>query len=260
MPVLYQTGASSVNRIQAILSTKSSIKTENPHSDQTIDGKIQFKNLSFAYPNTNVDVLKHIDLNIDRGQTLGIIGSVGSGKSTLINLITRSYQVSPDQLCIDDKDINGFEAEKIAEQISIVTQESFLFSDTIKNNILFSDLNATDEQVMQAIEKAQLKETIEQLPDGINTMLGERGINLSGGQKQRTAIARALLKQSKILVLDDCLSAVDTHTEEEILKMIKAESQQKTTLIISHRISSLMHADHIIVLEDGEIIEQGKSY
>ncbi|MCB0278703.1 MAG: ATP-binding cassette domain-containing protein, partial [Calditrichaeota bacterium] len=151
----------------------------------------------------------------------------------------------------------GFQSESIAKQISIVTQESFLFSDTIKNNIRFSSLDATDAEINNAIEKAQLKETIDNLPAGADTLLGERGINLSGGQKQRTAIARALLKQSQILILDDCLSAVDTQTEEAILETIKKESSDKTTIIISHRISSLMHADQIIVLDDGEIIEQG---
>ena len=255
---LYQTGASSVERVNKILNQEPSLKPVKNNSSIDIKGIIRFKNLSFKYPNTEQEVLRNINLEIKTGQSLGIVGPVGSGKSTLINLICKLYQVNNNELIIDDHDINDIPNFVIAEHISIVPQESFLFSDSIKNNILFGNDTASEEELKKAIKSAALEETISDFKDGVETILGERGINLSGGQKQRVSIARSLLKKANVLILDDCLSAVDTATEEMILNSLIEESENKTNIIISHRISSLKHADHIIYLENGEIVEEGK--
>jgi ATP-binding cassette, subfamily B, multidrug efflux pump len=254
---LYQTGASSVERVNKILDQEPNLKIVENENSFELQGNIKFNNLSFRYPETDHDVLKKINLEIKAGESLGIIGPVGSGKSTLINLICKLYQVSHKQILMDGYDINDIPSSTIGKNVSIVPQESFLFSETIKNNILFGNETASDKELKQVIQSSALADTISDFKDGIETMLGERGINLSGGQKQRVSIARALLKNSKILIFDDCLSAVDTQTEEMILTALMEESKNKTNIIISHRISSLKHADHIIYLEDGEIIEEG---
>ena len=253
---LYQTGASSMKRVNKILNTFPVVETPNPVDVDSIKGKISFSNLKFTYPNADEPTLKNINLTIEPGQTLGIIGSVGSGKSTLINLISRLYQVEDGQLLIDGTDINTIKPQVLNDYISVVPQETFLFSQTIKENITFG-YKGSDEEIEKAIEQSQLKQAITEFKDGVDTLLGERGVNLSGGQKQRVAIARALIRKTPINIFDDSLSAVDTHTEEQILNAIIDDSKNKTTIIISHRISTLQHADHIICLEDGRIAEEG---
>ena len=253
---LYQTGASSMNRINKILNEESTVQTPKPKPLTSVLGHIEFKNLTFTYPNAQSPVLHNIELTIKPGETLGIIGAVGSGKTTLVSLINRLYQVEDGQLFIDGTDINTLKPEELSQFVSVVPQETFLFSQTIKENITFG-YKGTDSEIEKAVEDSHLKETLNEFPDGLDTLLGERGVNLSGGQKQRVAIARALIRQTPITIFDDSLSAVDTHTEEQILNALIKDRQDKTTLLISHRISTLKHADNIICLENGRIIEQG---
>ncbi|PCI35341.1 MAG: ABC transporter [Flavobacteriaceae bacterium] len=222
-----------------------------------LKGGIEFKNVSFTYDDTNITALKNINLKIAPGQTLGILGKTGSGKSTLINLLTRSYDISQGTITMDERPIKDVNLNSLREQIGVVPQDSFLFSDTIKTNISFGLENASMMQIEQAANNAYIHENIVEFKEGYNTFIGERGVTLSGGQKQRVSIARALIKDPEILILDDCLSAVDTKTEEIILRNLYTVSQHKTTLIVSHRISSLKNADVIIVLQQGEILQKG---
>jgi ATP-binding cassette subfamily B protein len=227
------------------------------------DGKIEFKNVSFIYPENNVQALHNISFTIQPGQTLGIIGKTGSGKSTILNLINRLYDVSSGEILIDNQNIKNINLFHWRKQIGMVPQDVFLFSDTIENNICFGvhdeieDENIKKERVLQAAKDADVHQNILDLPQQYQTLLGERGVTLSGGQKQRVSIARALVKNPNLLMLDDCLSAVDTETEETILNNLKRIMQNKTSLIVSHRITSIMHADKILVIEDGKILEQG---
>jgi ATP-binding cassette subfamily B protein len=253
---LFQTGASSMKRVQAIFSeVPSVVEAEN---DVSLEFKesIEFKDLTFTYPNADEPTLQNISLRLSKGETLGIVGQVGCGKSTLVGLLNRMYQVEDDMLFIDGSDINTYHTRALNRGISVVPQETFLFSTSIKNNIQFSG-EKDDTVLNNAINNAQLKETIDGFELGVETLLGERGVNLSGGQKQRVAIARALVKQSPILVLDDCLSAVDAETERQILDAFRSEGQSRTMLIISHRMSTVQHADNIIFLEHGRIVEEG---
>jgi len=245
-----------MNRINKILNEESTVQTPKPKPLTSVLGHIEFKNLTFTYPNAQSPVLHNIELTIKPGETLGIIGAVGSGKTTLVSLINRLYQVEDGQLFIDGTDINTLKPEELSQFVSVVPQETFLFSQTIKENITFG-YKGTDSEIEKAVEDSHLKETLNEFPDGLDTLLGERGVNLSGGQKQRVAIARALIRQTPITIFDDSLSAVDTHTEEQILNALIKDRQDKTTLLISHRISTLKHADNIICLENGRIIEQG---
>lgn len=253
---LFQTGASSMKRVQAIFSEEPTVKEASGETPLEFTGSIEFKNLTFNYPNTEDATLRDVSLTLRKGEALGIVGQVGCGKTTLVSLLSRMYQVEDGMLFIDGKDINTYNSRSLNGGISVVPQETFLFSDSIKNNIQFSG-ELSENKLNEAIDKAQLRETITEFKDGDETMLGERGVNLSGGQKQRVAIARALVKQSPILVLDDCLSAVDAETERRILEAFRSEGQQRTMFIISHRISTVQHADEIIFLEHGVIVERG---
>jgi ATP-binding cassette subfamily B protein len=256
---LYQTGVASVKRINKILHAESTIKTEKTNSKiQHLEGKIEFRNLTFRYPNTEKDILSNISLTLKKGETLGIIGHVGSGKTTFINLLSRLYQVEDNQLFIDGNDMNKISPEVISGNIAVVPQETFLFSKSIRENILIGNSEASEEELFEAVRNSELTETLDLFKDGIDTLLGERGVNLSGGQKQRVAIARALIRKSPILIFDDSLSAVDTHTEEKILSSIISKTKDKTTIIVSHRISSVQHADLIICLENGKLVENGR--
>lgn len=220
-------------------------------------GKIEFKNVSFTYPDTHITALKEVSFVVSPGETLAIIGNTGSGKSTILELITRLYDVEQGRYTVDDIAAKDIDLEDLRNSIGYVPQDAFLFSDTISNNIKFGRKDATDDDVIIAAKNAAVHRNIEGFSKGYETILGERGITLSGGQKQRVSIARAIIKNPKILLLDDCLSAVDTETEEEILQNLGLVSENKTTLIVSHRVSSVKNADKIIVLEDGVIIQQG---
>lgn len=257
---LVQRAAPAMKRLNTIMTTEPDIKdSENTNKDlasDSIKGEVEFKNVTFRYPNTEIDILKDINLKIPRGTTLGIIGYTGVGKSTMINLIPRVFDVTGGSIMIDGKDIKNIPLEVLRESIGIVPQESFLFSDTITNNIAYTG-NENQERIIDVSKKAGLHKDVNLFPEKFQTILGERGITLSGGQKQRTSIARAIYKEPKILILDDSLSAVDTNTEAEILKELKNVMKDRTSIIISHRISTLQNADNIIVLGDGIIKEQG---
>ncbi len=222
-----------------------------------IQGKIRFDNVSFTYEDTEITALQNLSFTINKGETVAILGKTGSGKSTVLELITRLYDVSSGAVLIDDVPIRELNLTSLREGIGTVPQDAFLFSDTIRNNIKFGENEATDEDVVSKAKDAVVHENINGFSKSYDTVLGERGITLSGGQKQRVSIARALLKDPNIYLFDDCLSAVDTETEEEILNNLKKASQNKTTLIVSHRVSSAKNADQILVLEDGKLIQQG---
>jgi ATP-binding cassette subfamily B multidrug efflux pump len=220
-----------------------------------ISGHIQFRGLDFSYGDSQI--LHHIDLDIPAGTTLGIVGRVGSGKTTLARLIPRLIQTAPDQLFIDGKSIDEWPLEQLRSAIGYVSQNPFLFSDTIAANIAYGVDEATTAQISEAAEEAQIRRDIEEFDNDFATVIGERGVTLSGGQKQRSTLARALIRQPAILILDDALSAVDTHTEEAILTHLRRIMRQRTTILIAHRISTLRDADRIVVLDEGRIVEQG---
>jgi len=222
-----------------------------------VNGKIEFKNVSFTYDDTNITALQNISFTINEGETVAIIGKTGSGKSTILDLIARLYDVSSGDILFDDTPIKDFNLNSLRQNIGAVPQDAFLFSDSIKDNIKFGKENATDDEIIAVAKKAVVHKNIMGFKEKYNTVLGERGITLSGGQKQRVSIARALLRDPKIYLFDDCLSAVDTETEEEILNNLKSASKNKTTLIVSHRVSSAKNADKIIILEGGKIIQEG---
>lgn len=222
-----------------------------------INGKIEFKNVSFTYEDTNIKALKNISFTINEGETVAILGKTGSGKSTILDLVTRLYDVTSGEILIDDVLLKNLNLNSLRESIGAVPQDAFLFSDSIKNNIKFGKESATDEEIIDVAKNAVVHKNIMGFSKQYETVLGERGITLSGGQKQRVSIARALLKDPRIYLFDDCLSAVDTETEEEILNNLKKASYDKVTLIVSHRVSSAKNADKIIVLDGGELLQEG---
>ncbi len=253
---LVQEAEASQKRINEFLKEEPEIK--NTTTERTkVDGTITFENVSFTYEDTNIQALNNISFSIEKGKTLAILGKTGSGKSTILTLISRLYDTTSGHIFMDNKSIKEVNLYDLRNQISVVPQDAFLFSDSIKNNIKFGNENATDEEVIEAAKKAVVHENIITFNEQYETVLGERGITLSGGQKQRVSIARALIKNAPILLLDDCLSAVDTETEETILNNLLAYCKDKTTIIVSHRVSSAKNADQIIILEEGKIIEQG---
>ena len=222
-----------------------------------ITGAIRFDNVTFTYDDTNITALQNVSFEVEPGQTLAIIGKTGSGKSTILELIGRLYDVSSGQITIDTNSIQELHLDSVRQAIGYVPQDAFLFSDTISTNIRFGKEDATTEEVHNAAKTAAVHKNIIDFSKGYETILGERGITLSGGQKQRVSIARAVIKNPGILLFDDCLSAVDTETEEEILSNLQKISANKTTIIVSHRISSAKNADKILILEDGHILQQG---
>jgi ATP-binding cassette subfamily B multidrug efflux pump len=253
---MVQQAEASQKRINEFLNEKPTI--ENCVETETkINGVIEFNNLSFTYSDTNITALKNISFKINPGETLAILGNTGSGKSTILELIGRLYEVDNGQLKVNNKNIKDLNISSLRGSIGYVPQDAFLFSDSILNNIKFGKENASNEEVFEAAKKASVHENIIGFNKGYKTILGERGITLSGGQKQRVSIARAIIKDPQILLLDDCLSAVDTETEEQILNNIETLLKNKTTIIVSHRISSAKNAHKIIVMEEGEIIQQG---
>ena len=223
----------------------------------TLQGKVDFKNVTFTYDDTNITALKKVTFCAEAGETVAILGKTGAGKSTIIELIARLYDAKEGSILMDGNPIETINLNDLRNQIGFVPQDPFLFSESISSNIKFGKEDATEEEIMQAAKDAVVHENIIDFPKGYETVLGERGVTLSGGQKQRVSIARAIIKNPKILIFDDCLSAVDTETEERILSNLNKFSKNKTTFIISHRVSSAKNADKIIVLEKGEIIQQG---
>ena len=253
---LVQQAEASQKRINEFLVEEPEIKNtvETPFK---IEGNIKFNNVSFTYPDTNILALKGVSFSIKKGETLAILGKTGSGKSTILDLIGRLYDIEKGSITIDNKPLDKVNLSNLRNSIGYVPQDAFLFSDTIKNNIKFGKGDATDDEVIEAAKNANVHKNIIGFTHGYDTKLGERGITLSGGQKQRMSIARAIIKSPEILLFDDCLSAVDTETEEKILKNLRKVSKDKTTIIVSHRISSAKNADQIIVLDEGKIVQSG---
>lgn len=253
---IIQQAEASQTRINEFLQQVPEIK-KLTKQQTTIKGKVCFKNVHLTYDDTNITALHGINFSVNQGETLAIMGRTGSGKSSIVNMIARMYDTTKGTIEIDDIPIKALNLDDIRDQIGFVPQDPFLFSDTIKNNIKFGKNDASDADIVTAAKHAVIHDNIINFKDGYQTILGERGVTLSGGQKQRTAIARAIIKDPKILIFDDCLSAVDTETEERILNNLEKISKNKTTFIISHRVSSAKNADKIIILEEGKIIEQG---
>ncbi|WP_339658406.1 ABC transporter ATP-binding protein [uncultured Polaribacter sp.] len=253
---MIQQAEASQARINEFLNQVPEIKNEND-SHTEIYGKVTFKEVTFTYDDTNITALKNINFTVNPGETLAVLGKTGSGKSTIIELLTRLYDTQEGVILLDDKPIKEANLYDVRRQIGFVPQDPFLFSDTIENNIKFGKEDATEQEIIEAAKNAVVHNNIIEFTNGYKTILGERGVTLSGGQKQRVSIARAIIKNPRILIFDDCLSAVDTETEEKILSNLEKVSKNKTTFIISHRVSSAKNADKIIVLDAGKIIQQG---
>ncbi len=251
-----QRADASQKRINEFLKIKNDIVSTR-NLETPIEGKIAFRNVTFDYPDSGIRALEKIDFEIESGQAVAILGTTGSGKSTLANLICRMYDVSEGEILVDGHNIKDYRLTHLRSQMGYVPQDVFLFSDTIRNNIAFGNENMTEDEILQASRDADLTENVERFEHKFDTVLGERGITLSGGQKQRVSIARALGRNPKILILDDCLSAVDTKTENIILNNLQRIMKDRTSVIISHRVSSAKLADKIFVLDEGRIIEQG---
>lgn len=254
---VWQRGSASAKRLNEIFLEKSDI----PEGEKTLKDEerndIEIRDLTFSYPEALVPALRNIRLSIPSGSTLGIIGKTGSGKTTLANLLLRLYPIPEGHIFFNGTDINAISLEDLRERIGFVPQENFLFSATISENIGFYHEGITEEDIEEAAKMSGVYDNILEFPEGFSTVVGERGVTLSGGQRQRVSLARALVKNPSVLILDDSLSAVDTETEAEILKNIKSVLKSRTGIIISHRVSSVMHADNIICMEDGTIVEQG---
>lgn len=254
----FSQGIASFKRIKNIFTQVPEIFDNTSVKDvKNIEGQISFNNLTFKYPNKNEPALKDIKVEIKKGDTLAIIGKTGSGKTTMVNLLLRLYNSNRGQIKIDGNDILDIPLKTLRENIAYVPQDNFLFSDTLANNIAFGADNNSIEQIQESAKLACIHDNIMDFPENYQTMVGERGVTLSGGQKQRSSIARAILKASPILILDDSLSAVDTDTEEQILKNLKQNRKDKTNIIIAHRISTIQNSDYILVLDNGKMAEFG---
>ena len=253
---IIQRAAASQRRINEFLNTKNEIISIK-NLELPIKGSIVFEDVSFTYPDSGIEALKDVSFNVEPGESIAIIGTTGSGKSTIANLITRLYDVSGGRITIDGNDIKDYNIAHLRSQIGYVPQDVFLFSDTIGQNIAFGREGLTEEQIERFASDADLLNNIRDFKEGFNTRVGERGITLSGGQKQRVSIARAIAREPKILILDDALSAVDTKTENSILNAMARIMKGRTSIIISHRVSSAKLADKVLVLDDGYIVEQG---
>lgn len=254
---IVQQAEASQKRINAFLKEQPEIES-GKGIGKPIKGTLEFKNVSLTYPETEVKAIDNLNLTVPSGSTLGIIGNIGSGKSTLLDTLMRLYDPSEGSIYLDGHNLKEFELSELRNNIGYVPQNAFLFSESIEDNIRFGKPEATEEAIQTVAKKAAVHDNIIKFKEGYKTLLGERGVTLSGGQIQRVSIARALIKDPQILLLDDCLSAVDTDTEEEILSHLKSVTKNITTLIVSHRISSLKHADQIVVFENGKIVQQGQ--
>ena len=253
---LVQEAEASQKRINEFLKIEPEIKNKATENSN-ITGEIEFKNVTFTYDDTEITALQNISFKVKKGETLAILGKTGAGKSSILSLITRLYDIKEGSITIDGKSIDEVNLNDLRNSIGLVPQDAFLFSDTIKNNIKFGKEDATDNEVYEAAKKAVVHDNIIHFNKKYETILGERGITLSGGQKQRVSIARAIIKNPQILLFDDCLSAVDTETEEQILNNLLNISKDKTTIIVSHRVSSAKNADKIIIIDEGQIIQEG---
>ncbi len=252
-----QRAAASQTRINEFLNIEPEVASSN--TPFSLNGKIEFKNVSMIYPNTGIQALTNVSFSVEKGETLAILGNTGSGKSTVINLLLRQFDPTEGEILIDYKNLKSINLSQFRNETGVVPQEVFLFSDTIENNLKFGKLDdkATEDELINATKMSHVYHNIASFKDGFKTVLGERGVNLSGGQKQRLSISRALIRNPKLLILDDCLSAVDTETEEIILKNLKEIPNKPTTIIVSHRISSIRNANRIIVISNGSIVEEG---
>ena len=253
---MIQRAAASQKRINEFLNTKTDIVSQKD-LEKKIDGNIKFKNVTFTYPDSGITALENISFEIKQGETLAILGTTGSGKSTIANLMCRMYDVSEGQILVDNTPVQDYSLASLRGQIGYVPQDIFLFSDTVRDNISFGSNDVTEEDILGASKNADLHENIASFSDGLDTMVGERGVTLSGGQKQRVSIARAIIRKPQILILDDCLSAVDTKTENAILNNLKTIMHNRTSVVISHRVSSVKLAQKIIVIDEGKIVESG---
>ena len=253
---IIQRAAASQKRVNEFLQTKTDI-TSRKNLEREINGKIVFDDVSFTYPDSGIQALKNVSFEVKPGESIAIVGTTGSGKSTIANMVCRLYDINGGSLHVDGVDIKDFALSSLRSQIGYVPQDVFLFSDSIENNISFGNRKLSNEEVRQAAKDADVLENIEGFKEGFQTQLGERGITLSGGQKQRVSIARAIARQPKILIMDDALSAVDTKTENAILNSMQRIMEGRTSIIISHRVSSAKLADKVVMLDDGEVIEQG---
>jgi len=254
---IIERGLASLRRINQILEEEEVPEVKTKEKIVELTGNVKIKDLNFTYPGAEVKALENINLNISKGQTIGVIGRTGSGKSTLARLLTRLYKVPDGKIFIDGHDINKIPYEVLRKDMAMVPQETFLFSTTIKENIAYGKSDASMEEIIEAAKLAKIHDTIMNFPQKYETIVGERGLSLSGGQRQRVTLARALLMNPKIIILDDALSAVDANTEREILEGLKSYMKQRTSIIISHRIIAVKDADLIIVLDNGRIVEQG---
>jgi ATP-binding cassette subfamily B protein len=253
---MVQQAEASQQRINEFLKQVSEITNTN-NNETIINGVIEFKDVNLTYDDTNITALNNVSFKVNKGETIAVLGKTGSGKSSIINLVSRLYDVTSGTILVDDIKITDANLTDLRNQIGFVPQDPFLFSDTIENNIKFGKEDASSEEITNAAKNAVIHDNISEFKNKYKTILGERGVTLSGGQKQRVSIARAIIKNPKILIFDDCLSAVDTETEEQILSNLEKVSKEKTTFIISHRVSSAKNADKIIVLDSGKIIQQG---
>jgi ATP-binding cassette subfamily B multidrug efflux pump len=251
-----QRAAASQERINEFLNIKTDIVSQK-NLQRPIAGEIEFRNVRFVYPDSGIEAIKNFSMHIRAGETVAILGTTGSGKSTLANLLTRMYDVTSGEILVDGVPLKDYNLTSIREQMGYVPQDVFLFSETISNNVRFGKPDLPQERVEQAVRDADLYQNVVDFPEGFDTRVGERGVTLSGGQKQRLSIARAIARDPKILILDDCLSAVDTNTENIILNNLGRIMANRTSVVISHRVSSAKLADHIIMLDDGAIVEQG---
>ncbi|PKG43605.1 ABC transporter ATP-binding protein [Psychroflexus sp. MES1-P1E] len=254
---MVQRAEASQERINEFLSETPNIKNNSPESSEDILGEIEFKNVSFTYEDTKIVALKNLSFKVKKGETFVIMGKTGSGKSTILELIGRLYDVNKGEILIDGRPIESYNLNELRKQLGYVPQDAFLFSSSIRDNIKFGKVNANEEDIVEAAKNAAVHNNILGFSKGYDTILGERGITLSGGQKQRVSIARAIIKDPKIVLFDDCLSAVDTETEEEIFNKLDKVSNHKTSIVVSHRASSAKNANHIIILDEGVILEEG---
>ena len=253
----WQRGASGTARLFEILDYEPEIEDSPTQEFPDLSGKISVENLSYEYEGKGKRAINNLSFEVQPGETIAILGRVGSGKSTLLRLFVRLLDPTHGQIYLDGHPINGFPLASLREKVCLVLQDPFLFADSLGDNIAYDNPNRDPSEILEITKAAALDDTVEGFPEGLDTVLGERGVTLSGGQKQRTALARGLIRQSPILILDDCFSAVDTETEERILKGLKQIRNTSTTLLVSHRVSTARHADRIMVLEHGEIKEIG---